>query len=107
MNRSKYLITLLLIAAVIVLAIIPLLLNPASEFGGADDAASGAITAIDPNMQPWFHPIWTPPGPETESLLFALQAALGAAFIGYFFGLMKGRRSRVATASTSAAKVGN
>jgi len=107
MKRSKSLTTLFLIAAVIALAIIPLLLNPTSEFSGADDAASGAIATIDPNMQPWFHPIWTPPGGETESLLFALQAALGAAFIGYFFGLMKGRRSRVATVSTSAATVGD
>lgn len=94
MKRSTSLTTLFLIAAVIALAIIPLLLNPTAEFGGADGAASDAIAEIDPTVQPWFQPLWSPPGGETESLLFALQAALGAGFIGYFFGLMKGKRSQ-------------
>jgi cobalt/nickel transport protein len=82
----------LLIGIVVLLAIMPLVLVPGSEFGGADSAASEAITQIDPDVEPWFAPIWEPPGGETESLLFALQAALGAGFIGYFLGLKQGRR---------------
>lgn len=84
--------TLLLVAAVIVLAIVPLFLHPGSDFGGADGAAEGAIAEIAPDYQPWFSPIWAPPGGETESLLFALQAALGAGFIGYFFGAKRSER---------------
>ncbi|MGQ9491704.1 MAG: energy-coupling factor ABC transporter substrate-binding protein [Anaerolineae bacterium] len=85
-------VTVLLVAVVILLAVIPLFLHRDSEFGGADSAAEGAITEIAPDYQPWFSPIWEPPGSETESLLFALQAAIGAGFIGYFFGLKRGQR---------------
>jgi cobalt/nickel transport protein len=76
---------------VIALAIVPLLLVRDSEFGGADGQAA-AISEVAPGYQPWFHPLLEPPGGETESLLFALQAALGASLIGYFFGLKRGQR---------------
>lgn len=53
------------------------------EFGGTDDAAG----EIAPSSG-WFSGIWGDyelPG-ETESMLFALQAAIGAVIIGYFIG---------------------
>jgi cobalt/nickel transport protein len=84
--------TWLLLALVVILAVIPLFLHPGSEFGGADGQAEEVIAEINPEVQPWFEPIWSPPGGETESLLFALQAALGAGVIGYFFGLKRGER---------------
>ena len=39
----------------------------------------------------WFHSLWTPP-PETESLLFAVQAAIGASIIFWFIGNEHGKR---------------
>lgn len=86
-------IALVLLAAVAVLAILPLLLVRDSEFGGADAAAEAAIGEVAPDYEPWFTPLIEPPGGETESLLFALQAALGAGLIGYFFGLKRGQRN--------------
>ena len=58
-------------------------------FGGSDDAASEQIEAT--NFEPWFSSIWEPPSGEIESLLFALQAAIGAIIIGYFFGYWRGQ----------------
>ena len=84
--------TWLLLALVVALAVVPLFLNPESEFGGADGMAEETITEVAPETEPWFDPIWEPPGGETESLLFGLQAALGAGVIGYFFGLKRGER---------------
>lgn len=81
----------LLIIAVIALAVVPLLINRDSEFSGADGQAETVIAEIAPEYQPWFEPLWSPPGGETESLLFALQAAIGAGVIGYFFGLKSGQ----------------
>lgn len=81
-----------LVFVVIALAIVPLFMNPGSEFGGADGEAEGIISEVAPNYQPWFSPIWEPPGGETESLLFALQAALGAGVIGYYFGVKRGQK---------------
>lgn len=60
-------------------------------FTGTDNQARELITQINPEYKPWFRSLWTPPGPEVESLLFALQAALGAGVIGYYFGLVRGR----------------
>jgi cobalt/nickel transport protein len=81
-----------LVFIVIALAIVPLFMNPGSEFGGADGEAEGVILEVAPNYEPWFESIWSPPGGETESLLFALQAALGAGVIGYYFGAKRGQK---------------
>ncbi|MFF2912340.1 energy-coupling factor ABC transporter substrate-binding protein [Paenibacillus sp. NPDC057934] len=77
---------------VVLLVVLPLLFVE-GEFGGADDAAEGAITEIDPSYTPWFKPLTELPG-ETESMLFALQAAIGAGVIGYTIGLLKGRQGK-------------
>ncbi|MGQ9548855.1 MAG: energy-coupling factor ABC transporter substrate-binding protein [Roseiflexus sp.] len=86
--------SLFLLLGVIVLAIIPLLLIRNSEFEGADAVAETAITEVAPDYKPWFAPIFEPPGGETESLLFAIQAGLGTGLIGYFFGFKHGQRGR-------------
>jgi cobalt/nickel transport protein len=82
----------LMALAVVMLVVLPLLFVE-GEFGGADDAAEGAITEIDPSYVPWFKPLTELPG-ETESMLFALQAAIGAGVIGYTIGLLKGRQGK-------------
>lgn len=85
---------LLLLAIVIILAIVPLFIQKGAEFGGADGQAEEAIGEIAPDYQPWFHVLWEPPSGEIESLLFALQAAIGAGFIGYFIGFMRGKNKQ-------------
>ena len=60
---------------------------------GSDDMGSAAIEAT--GYTPWIQPLWTPPGSEVESLLFSLQAGLGAFVIGYFFGFYRGKRESV------------
>ncbi|WP_051618019.1 energy-coupling factor ABC transporter substrate-binding protein [Desulfofundulus thermocisternus] len=85
---------LLLILVVLALAVFPLLVNKNAEFGGADEQAEEVIGELQPDYQPWFESVWEPPSGEIESLLFALQAALGAGFIGYFIGFYRGRREQ-------------
>ncbi|CCO07997.1 energy-coupling factor ABC transporter substrate-binding protein [Desulforamulus hydrothermalis] len=91
--KKKRAVNLCLLAAVVVLAVLPLLLVHDAEFGGADGQAEAAITEIKADYQPWFQPLWEPPSSEIESLLFALQAALGAGFIGYYFGFRRGKKN--------------
>lgn len=83
---------LVLALIVVVLAIAPLLINKNAEFNGADGHAKDAITQIDATYKPWFTSVWTPPSGEVESLLFALQAAIGVGFICYYFGYAKGKK---------------
>jgi cobalt/nickel transport protein len=81
------------IAAIILLIVFPLMTMKGSAFGGSDDAGSAVIAQIAPNYNSkWIANVWTPPGGETESMLFALQAAAGGICIGYFFGYVQGRK---------------
>ena len=87
----------LLIVGVVLLALVPLWIvdkpavGPNGEetavFGGSADQARNAITEIKPDYQPWFKSIIEPASNEIASMLFALQAALGAGFIGYYLGV--------------------
>lgn len=82
----------LLVLVLIIMATVPLLILKDAEFGGADGQAEEVITEINPDYEPWFSPLIEPASGEIESLLFSLQAAIGAGFIGYFYGFVKGKR---------------
>lgn len=87
---------LILLALVVILAAFPLVMikkpapgpdgKEAEIFQGADDQAKDMIAKITPDYRPWFKPIMEPPSGEVETCLFALQAALGAGFLGYWYG---------------------
>ncbi|MER5716261.1 energy-coupling factor ABC transporter substrate-binding protein [Streptomyces sp. NPDC002132] len=86
----------LLLLLVVALAVLPLALglgdHKKEPFTGSDGEAETAITQIEPDYKPWFSPLYEPPSGEIESALFALQAALGAGVLAYYFGLRRGRR---------------
>ena len=95
MDKTK-LIILAVVCALIF--IIPLVMyNGLGEnegyFGGADDAAGEAINQSQGGKyEPWASSVWEPPSGEIESLLFALQAAIGAIIVGYFLGYWRGQK---------------
>jgi len=59
------------------------------EFSGADDQIAESVNQVNKDYKPWYKSIWKPPSAEIESLLFAIQAAMGAGFIGYYIGIKK------------------
>ncbi|SIQ80700.1 energy-coupling factor ABC transporter substrate-binding protein [Micromonospora avicenniae] len=88
-------VNLLLVLAVLLLTVAPVALGLGSgqePFTGADALAERAIVDNHPDYEPWFSPIYEPPSGEVESALFALQAALGAGFLGYYFGVARTRQ---------------
>jgi len=87
--KTKYII---LIVVMVALFIAPFIISPSAEYGGADSAVEELIS--NQGYKPWFSPIWEPPSSEIESLLFALQASIGAIIIGYFVGFEKGKRAK-------------
>jgi len=89
---NNYTKNLILLSLVVLLAIAPLYLKREADFAGADGKAIDIINQIDPGYQRWFQPIWEPASSETESLIFAIQAAIGAGLLGYYFGYKKGRK---------------
>ena len=82
---------LLLILLVIVLAVAPLYLRRGAAFGGADGEAMDAVETIHPGYESWAKPLLEPASGEIESLLFALQAALGAGVVGFVLGRVTAR----------------
>lgn len=106
---------LLLLIAVVLLAALPLWLvqkpapgldsKPVEIFAGADNKARDLIGKIDPNYKPWFAPLLEPASSEIASLLFALQAALGAGFIGYYLGVSVTREKMRREAETRIEKL--
>ncbi|MFH0515745.1 energy-coupling factor ABC transporter substrate-binding protein [Streptomyces sp. M41] len=95
MNKNTK-INALLLLVVAALAVLPLAFglgdHKEEPFAGADAEAETAITEIKPDYEPWFTPLYEPPSGEIESALFALQAALGAGVLAYYFGVHRGRR---------------
>lgn len=87
----------LLLIAVVALTALPLWIvkkpvpgadgKSAVIFTGADDKAKDLVGSIAPDYKPWAKPFMEPPSGEIGSMLFALQAALGAGFIGYYLGV--------------------
>ncbi len=79
---------------VVVIVIAPMIMysglgEDQGYFGGSDDQGSDGVS--ETGYQPWFSSFWEPPSGEIESLLFAVQAAIGAIIIGYFFGYWRGQ----------------
>jgi len=65
-----------------------------AEYGGADGQAEEVINDITGGTyKPIAEPFWEPPSGEIESLLFGLQAAIGAGIIGYFFGYYRAKKN--------------
>ena len=83
------------IIAIVFLVVLPFFVaGNDADFGGADDKGGDLIEQENPGYEPWFE--WQPELPgEVESGLFALQAALGAGFVGYVLGFYKARRKNV------------
>ena len=72
------------VGLIIMLCVVPFIVNPDAEYGGADDAAGEMIE--ETGYTPWFESIFGDLPSETESMLFALQAAIGALIIGLVLG---------------------
>ena len=88
MNRQN----IILLAAAALIAVVPLFMTVKGEdpFAGADAKAEALVQELRPDYAPWAKALWTPPSREIESLLFMLQAALGAGWLGYYLGLRRG-----------------
>ncbi|MGP1570276.1 MAG: energy-coupling factor ABC transporter substrate-binding protein [Eubacteriales bacterium] len=89
-KKSKIVIFCLVLSVII--AVVPLIMIHGSEFGGADGAAEDAIAVVNPDYEAWAEPILEPPGGETESLLFCLQAAAGSGAFFFFMGYLVARK---------------
>ncbi len=81
--NKKHILFVLIICALIAY---PLLFESKAVSGlGSDDAGPAYMLAH--GYHPWVTYLWTPPNSDVESGLFAMQACIGGAIMGYFFGI--------------------
>ena len=84
----------ILIVLVVLLAVIPLVLCRDAAFGGADGAAESLIYELNPDYEPISSPLLEPASGEIESLLFALQAAIGSGVVFFCIGYLVGKNRK-------------
>jgi cobalt/nickel transport protein len=92
MHRDIILLVLVVLIAVAPMVIYSGLGEDEGYFSGTDNVASGIVE--DTGFEPSPIILWEPPSGEIESLLFAVQAAIGGIILGYFLGLWRGQASR-------------
>jgi cobalt/nickel transport protein len=90
-------INLVLIALVVAITVAPLLIMEGSEFRGTDDAAKRVIQEIDTDYGPWISPFFEPGSGKGESLLFMIQAAIGAGVLAYGLIYLRGHKRNTYT----------
>lgn len=83
----------ILIATVAALTILPLFIVK-QQATGTDDQAAMAVKALAPGYKPWFNSTFKAPGSEIDTILFTLQAAVGAGFIIYYVVYSRARARR-------------
>ena len=82
---------LILLAAAILIAVVPLFALKGAKFGGSDNAGSEMAAEINGEYEPWFTPVLETalggelPG-EVESLIFCVQTGIGVGVIAFFMG---------------------
>lgn len=95
--KKNIIITLILLALVLAIIIVPLFALKGAEFGGSDDAGSQKIEEIQGAYEPWFTPVFETalngeiPG-EIESLLFCVQTGIGVGIIAFCMGRLVERK---------------
>ncbi|MCR1843022.1 energy-coupling factor ABC transporter substrate-binding protein [Murimonas intestini] len=88
---------LILIAAAILIAIVPLFALKGAEFGGSDDAGSQVVEEVNSGYEPWFTPVLETmlggelPG-EVESLIFCIQTGIGVGIMAFCMGRLVERK---------------
>lgn len=82
----------ILIGLVVLLTAFPLWYCRDAEFGGADGMAGELVEESDPDFEPWFQPILEPASGEVESMLFALQAAVGSGMVCFVLGRITAKK---------------
>lgn len=81
----------LILAAILLIAMIPLFALKDAKFSGSDDAGSKVVAQVDEDYEPWTTPILERligrelPG-EVESLFFCIQTGIGVGVIAFFMG---------------------
>ena len=93
-KRKDWLIGLGLVAVIVMIFVVSFTLAPEPAegeegFGGTDSVVTSILE--DNGVEPWFSPLFEPGSGEIESGLFALQAGLGGAILGFALGQLRGR----------------
>lgn len=91
-QQSRKGLVILLLAAVLLISLLPLFLLPGAEFGGSDDAGSQMVAEVTGTQyEPWFTPVLETalggelPG-EIESLMFCVQTGIVVGVIAFILG---------------------
>ena len=91
-QQSHKVLVVALLAAALLISLLPLFLLRGAEFGGSDDAGSQMVAEVTGReYEPWFTPVLESalggelPG-EVESLMFCVQTGIGVGVFAFVLG---------------------
>ena len=91
-QQSHKVLVVALLAAALLISLLPLFLLRGAEFGGSDDAGSQMVAEVTGReYEPWFTPVLESalggelPG-EVESLMFCVHTGIGVGVIAFVLG---------------------
>ena len=91
-QQSHKVLVVAILAAALLISLLPLFLLRGAEFGGSDDAGSQMVAEVTGReYEPWFTPVLESalggelPG-EVESLMFCVQTGIGVGVIAFVLG---------------------
>lgn len=82
--KNKNIILLTLCIAIVGISLV--IGQKVGSLSGIDSQIEEMVREVNGDYKPWIKSFWTPPSGEIETMLFSLQAAMGAGFIGYYIG---------------------
>ena len=91
-QQSHKVLVVALLAAALLISLLPLFLLRGAEFGGSDDAGSQMVAEVTGReYEPWFTPVLESAlggelSGEVESLMFCVQTGLGVGVIAFVLG---------------------
>lgn len=94
----------LLLLLVVLLAAVPLWLRQDAAFGGADGQAEELVGELNPTYETWFAPVLEPASGEVESMLFAVQAAIGSGVVCFILGRLTAKGGKAKQEASPKAK---
>lgn len=86
--------TLILLAMVAALMILPFFINHGGEFGGSDGEAESQIQVVAPDYQPWFQLLYEPASGEIGEPAVYPAGLAGRGGDFYILGYARGRQRR-------------
>lgn len=84
MNKNRLINTAIIVFGLVFISIQVFVFKRFSGFSGTDDQSIDVINEVAPDYDPWINTMFDFSHPQSETILFALQGAMGVGVIVFY-----------------------